>query len=188
MASVVTFGVIAVFVTVAGIRTPNYPSNFRPLSGIGFLQAFGALLFSFVCTDSIFPIYCDLKDPTPARWDKVVHITLFSLGVLYAVFSIICYFLVPYLDDYVLNSISIIDLPEINIAKLLLVITLLLTHLSNVHVSRAYVYAIIEKAIVPISKISKTKFRILHVAVTTITIIVTVILGIILNDLLFIIN
>ncbi|MES1918332.1 hypothetical protein MHBO_000311 [Bonamia ostreae] len=188
MLSIATFGVIFVFVFAIGVKTPNTPSNYAPLDGTKFISAFGTLSFAFVCTDSIFPVYQNLKNRTPGRWDKVVHITMLSLGLLYASFAITCYFLIPFLGDYVLNSESITNLMETNIAKILLAITLLLTYLSNIHVSRTYIYAVIERAIKPLSEISNKNFKILHGCVTTMLIVVTILLGIYLNDLLFIVN
>jgi len=186
--SVTTFGIIAIIVLVTGIRTPNQPSNYVPMNWQGFLKAFGTLSFAFVCTDSIFPVYIELENRTQKRWNRVVHLSIGFLGGLYAIFSIICYFLIPKLGDYTLNSDSIVGFTEIKVSKGLLVVTILLTYLSNLHVCRTYVYAIVEKCSKPLSSYKRRNYILIHILVTSLLILITTTLGVFIGDLMFIIN
>ncbi|MES1918330.1 hypothetical protein MHBO_000310 [Bonamia ostreae] len=186
--SLVTFGVIAVIITVSGALVENPSSNYKPLATKGIISAFGTLSFAFVCTDSIFPVYLGLRDRTQLRWNKVMHTTVACLGLLYGVFASICYFLIPNLANYVLNSPSISGKIEVNVAKLLLNVTLLLTFLTKIHVTRTYLYSMIEKSLGPLSGISKKSFYILHMGSTSATVVVSITLGILTGDLMFIVS
>ncbi|MES1918331.1 hypothetical protein MHBO_000310 [Bonamia ostreae] len=207
--SLVTFGVIAVIITVSGALVENpvftlkighfgttsknqnlnkKSSNYKPLATKGIISAFGTLSFAFVCTDSIFPVYLGLRDRTQLRWNKVMHTTVACLGLLYGVFASICYFLIPNLANYVLNSPSISGKIEVNVAKLLLNVTLLLTFLTKIHVTRTYLYSMIEKSLGPLSGISKKSFYILHMGSTSATVVVSITLGILTGDLMFIVS
>jgi len=186
--SLCTFAVVAVILIVTGIRIDSYPSNRKDIEAVGLISAFGTFSFAFVCTDSIFPVYLGLKDRTQKRWNHVMHLTVLTLGLLYAIFSSLCYFLIPYLEDYVLNSKSIVHLIEIKITNILLIVTLLLTYLTKVHVTRTYFYSIVEKAVGPLENFSRRNFMILHMSSTTITIMLSITLGIVTGDLMFIVS
>ncbi|MES1918329.1 hypothetical protein MHBO_000309 [Bonamia ostreae] len=186
--SIFAIGVICVILLVTGISIPDPVNNYRRLTGKGFFTAFGTLLFAFVCTDSVFPVYLGLENNTQQRWNIVVHATMGSLGSFYGLFAIFCYLTIPQLNNYVLNSASITNRREILAAKILLSLSLLLTYLALVYVTRTYIFSMFQRFRKPVSELEKKKQYLLRFVAATSTIVVSIFLGLLVDDLLFIVS
>ncbi|MES1918849.1 hypothetical protein MHBO_000745 [Bonamia ostreae] len=196
--NLVTFSIVAVVVIATGIRISdgNFDKNKKDFEFNGFISAFGTLSYAFVCHDNTFPVFAGLKNGTQKRWDKVVHITVLSLTLIYWIFPSFCYFFIPEINDYILNSQSISDLLEIKISQILLAITILLTYLTKVHVTRIYITNLLKRFGKNIENLPRRWFLLVHCGITTMfykillrfrIMILSTMLGIVTGNLMFIV-
>lgn len=181
--SVITFAVIIVITTVTAARLPPVVKEPHEISLTNFLGAIGSLSFSFVCTDSIFLIFNGLREKSQKRWNKVTFISFATLGIIYATFSLLCYFLVPNLSDYVLNSKVFNGKHEINACKILLNFMLTLTYPVVLHYSRLYLFSFVIPWTGPIEMLSTFNFYLTNTLVTLLIVITSVVLGLTIKGL-----
>eukprot|EP00049_Salpingoeca_infusionum_P019455 m.361944 g.361944 ORF g.361944 m.361944 type:complete len:497 (+) comp20013_c0_seq1:238-1728(+) len=92
--------VIAFVLTMFGLKiSPRQPSNIDPtappaqafITSAEVFRAFSVLAFSFTCHTTMFPIYLELRKPTPQRMMRVVHTAMAICILLYSTVGVCGY-------------------------------------------------------------------------------------------------
>eukprot|EP01135_Chromosphaera_perkinsii_P008602 Nk52_evm44s1401 gene=Nk52_evmTU44s1401 len=136
--SICTVGMIIVIVAVQGLtrKIAQEPQQEKDGSEFKFFSSVGIIAFAFVCQDLSFFAYKSLTPPTKSSWNIVAHSAcLLSLGVC-LVMGICGY--ISFGDgtkSNILNNFSYDNIP-IDITRLGLAITMILTYPLNLFVAR----------------------------------------------------
>ncbi|ORX95588.1 hypothetical protein K493DRAFT_314946 [Basidiobolus meristosporus CBS 931.73] len=136
MAPLAKFSIISILclpiisLTVA-VRAPYYAGKHTVeynFVGDNLFPAIGVISFAFVCTQTCFMNFMDLRNPTDKRWSKTTKSAIAGAFLIYTAFALIGYLSFGSdVKDNIFKNFPSTD-PYINFARLCLVITMFLTY------------------------------------------------------------
>eukprot|EP01083_Nonionella_stella_P185072 673835_1 len=139
-----------------------------------FFNGLGTFAFALVCTDCIFDIFDSLKDGTSRRWARITHLSVGFLAILYTAFSV--YPFIKFGKQAYGNILCSYPRDDtlVNVARVALGITIVLTYPMANFCMRTYVFAMLRPIVGDRVNIDSTVF---WVAFTTLTVLTTLTVG-----------
>ncbi|KAI8872594.1 hypothetical protein GQ42DRAFT_161181 [Ramicandelaber brevisporus] len=126
--SVLCLPVILLLVAVRGpLHAADHPHTYRTF-GDRIFSALAMVSFSFVSSQSAFPIFVTMADRTPSSWFKATTLATTGAVLVSLTFAVIGY--ISFGDDIMANLFKNFPLDDvyINVARFLLALELLLTY------------------------------------------------------------
>merc|ERR1712166_114757 len=145
-----------------------------------YMQAFGAMCFSFVCHHSSFLVYTSLKNPTPKRWLRVTNISIGFAICASLTLSIAGY--AAFGNDTKANVLSnfAVDDTGINVCRLCLAATMVFTFPME--------FFVVRHAFLSLFMAGKEMSSFVHVSVTLCWFGLALVLGLVVTDLGFVLE